>query len=222
MNRPATVTNATGLGRRSLLGIALVGCAVPLLSTRAFADVDTSGAFVIVRRFNSALIGAMMAGRQLKFQARFTQLAPAVEEAFDLPAVLAISLGPRWSGIAPDQQSRLLDAFRSYTIASYVTNFDSYEGQRFIVSSNVGSVGADQVVVSTRIVPVSGEPIQLGYVVRRTPAGCKIVDVLADGSISRVAVQRSDFRGVLASGGGEALVARLQRKTSDLSNGAIA
>ncbi len=37
-----------------------------------------------------------------------------------------------------------------------------------------------------------------------------------------VAVQRSDFRGVLASGGGEALEASLQRKTSDLSRGSIA
>jgi hypothetical protein len=59
-------------------------------------------------------------------------------------------------------------------------------------------------------------------VTRRTPAGWKVVDVLADGSISRVATERSDFRGPPSSGGGEALLVSLQRKTLDLSGGALA
>ena len=45
--------------------------------------------------------------------------------------------------------------------------------------------------------------------------------MLAAGSISRVAVQRSDFRRILSNGGGDALLASLQRKTSDLSGGAL-
>jgi phospholipid transport system substrate-binding protein len=44
----------------------------------------------------------------------------------------------------------------------------------------------------------------------------KIVDVLLDGSISRVAVQRSDFRHILANGGSDALVSNLQKKISDM------
>jgi len=58
-------------------------------------------------------------------------------------------------------------------------------------------------------------------VIKQTQAGWKVVDVLAAGSISRVAVQRSDFRRTLANGGGDALLASLQRKTSDLSGGAL-
>jgi phospholipid transport system substrate-binding protein len=41
--------------------------------------------------------------------------------------------------------------------------------------------------------------------------------VLTDGSISRVAVQRSDFRGLLNSGGTPALVAGLEHKVANLS-----
>jgi phospholipid transport system substrate-binding protein len=77
-------------------------------------------------------------------------------------------------------------------------------------------------VVSSRITPTSGDPTELSYVMRQTPSGWKVVDVLADGSISRVAVQRSDFRSLLTRGGGDALLASLQRKTSDLSGGALA
>ena len=42
------------------------------------------------------------------------------------------------------------------------------------------------------------------------------------GSISRVAVQRSDFRHILSNGGGNALLMSLQRKTADLSGSALA
>jgi phospholipid transport system substrate-binding protein len=49
----------------------------------------------------------------------------------------------------------------------------------------------------------------------------KVVDVLADGSISRVAVQRSDFRRLVDRGGAPALIQSLNSKTSDLSGGAL-
>jgi hypothetical protein len=51
--------------------------------------------------------------------------------------------------------------------------------------------------------------------------GSKVIDVLAGGAISRVAVQRSDLGRILSNGGGDALLASLQRKTSDLSVGAV-
>jgi phospholipid transport system substrate-binding protein len=57
---------------------------------------------------------------------------------------------------------------------------------------------------------------------RNGPSGWKAVDVLANGSISRVAVQRSDFRELLASGGVPALMAALQRKVANLSGGMAA
>ena len=136
--------------------------------------------------------------------------------------MLATSVGPGWASLAPDEQNRLLDAFRRYTVATYVANFDSYAGQNFIVSPDTRSLNAGRVLVQTRIVPASGEPTELDYVMQPTGSGWKIVDVLAAGSISRVAVQRSDFRHLLSSGGSNALLASLQRKATDLSGGAIA
>jgi phospholipid transport system substrate-binding protein len=56
----------------------------------------------------------------------------------------------------------------------------------------------------------------------RSDGGWRATDVLADGSISRVAVQRSDFRTLLSRGGGSALLASLQKKVADLSDGALA
>ncbi len=76
--------------------------------------------------------------------------------------------------------------------------------------------------VATSIVPSNGSPTRLDYVMRNGSSGWKAVDVLADGSISRVAVQRSDFRHLLATGGVPALVAGLQNKVANLSGGMLA
>jgi phospholipid transport system substrate-binding protein len=215
------LTNATdnSLGRRALLGVAAFAAAAPLIAKGAFADAPPPEAAAAIQRFDDALLAAMKAGKQTSFHSRFAMLAPAVDQAFDLPAVLAVSVGPRWASLSSDQQSHLLDAFRRYTVASYVANFDSYAGQTFSVSADSRSLGSGDVVVQTKFSASGGAPTELGYVMKQTDAGWKVVDVLADGSISRVAVQRSDFRSLLASGGTDALLASLERKASDLSGG---
>ena len=211
-----------GVRRRWVSGMVMIA-AVSLISGRAFADkASMDDPIATIQHFNAALLTTMKMNNQTTFSRRFEGLAPAVDQAFDLQAVLEVSVGPGWVSLTPDQQSRLLDAFRRYTVASYVVNFDSYAGQSFTVSPEMLNLGADRVIVQSRIVPISGDAIQLNYVVQRTAAGWKVVDVLAAGSISRVAVQRSDFRHVLSNGGSDALLASLQRKTTDLSGGALA
>jgi phospholipid transport system substrate-binding protein len=191
------------------------------LSRRALAETASADATSTIKRLNGALLAAMKSGRETDFSHRFQALAPEIDQAFDLSAVLSVSVGLGWASLSPDQQSRLLAAFRRYTVASYVANFDSYAGQNFSVSPETRSLGVDRVVVESRIAQIGGDETELDYVMKQTPSGWKVIDVLAAGSISRVAVQRSDFRRILSNGGGNALLASLQRKTSDLSGGAL-
>jgi phospholipid transport system substrate-binding protein len=207
-----------GFARRSLLAMVVIAAVPP--SRRAVTETAPADAASTIKRFDRALLAAMKSGGLTDFSLRFQALAPEVDQAFDLSAVLSVSVGPSWASFSPDQQGLLLVAFRRYTVASYVANFDSYAGQDFIVSPDTRSLGVDRVVVRSRIVKISGDATELDYVMKQTPLGCKVVDVLAGGSISRVAVQRSDFRRILSSGV-DALLASLQRKTSDLSGGAL-
>lgn len=172
-----------------------------------------------IEALDQALIGIMKAGRQTPFQQRADMLAPIIQRAFDLPVILKISVGPGWSALTAEQQASLLAAFRRYTIASYVDNFDSYDGQRFAISPTTRPLSDGREVVDTQIVPKTGAAHTLDYVMRKTDAGWKVVDVLADGSISRVALQRSDFSALFDRGGAPALEARLQEKTEALSRG---
>jgi phospholipid transport system substrate-binding protein len=218
-NTATTSVAPQGFARRSLLGIVMIAAA--RLSRSALAETAPADAISTIEHFNGALLAAMKSGMRTDFSRRFQALAPEIDRAFDLAVVLSVSVGPSWANFSPNQQTRLLEAFRRYMVASYVANFDSYTGQNFTVSTKTRSLGVDRVVVESRIAQASGDETELDYVMKQTPSGWKVVDVLAAGSISRVAVQRSDFRRILSNGGGGALLASLQRKTSDLSGGAL-
>ena len=186
------------------------------------ALAENAGAISPIEQFDIALVMAMKAGKGAPFQQRYAILLPSVDRAFDLQTILRVSVGPHWTALSADQQQQLLTSFRRYTVANFVSNFDSWQGESIQVSPQVRALPNGDQVVSTSIGKAGGSPVTLAYVMRQTSAGWKAVDVLADGSISRVAVQRSDFRSLLASGGGSALLSSLERKVSDLSGGTLA
>jgi phospholipid transport system substrate-binding protein len=198
--------------RRRTVGIV----AVAILALRATPSLAQDSPLDPVNQLNNGLLQIMKAGRSTPFEQRFQMLAPIIDRAFDLDAVLQASVGLGWSSMTPDQQKGLKDAFRRYTIASYVSAFDEFNGQQLLVNPEPRSVGNEQ-VVRTQIIPRSGDGHKLDYVLRKGPNGWRIVDVLADGAVSRVAVQRSDFRSLLRSGGPAALQKSLESKAAALS-----
>ena len=171
-----------------------------------------------IEALDQGLIQAMKAGKQTSFSQRYAILEPLVQRAFDLDTILQTSVGPRWQSFTPDQQQQLQTEFVRFTVASYVSNFSSYSGEQFQIDPTTRPVGAEQ-VVSTHIVSNGADAARLDYVMKQIDPGWRAVDVLMDGSISRVAVQRSDFRAQL-EGGPDALLATLKKKVADLSGGA--
>lgn len=214
------------MGRRPLLGLFGAIAVVPptlvapplVLSARA----HETGPAPVIAGFYAVLEQVMRAGTTTPFKARYDMLAPAVDQAFDLATILAVSVGVRWTTLDPGVRAGLAEVFRVYSIVSYVANFDRFDGERFEISDETRPVGTDQ-VLRTRIVPKTGTGgIRLDYLMRQGAQGWRAVDVLADGTISRVAVQRSDFRGLLGRDmNTAALLDSLRRKAADLSGGAI-
>ena len=202
--------------RRALLALALLA-APAVLAGPAWAQ--GSGPAAPIQRLDDALLQIMRMGRSASFAQRSAVLTPVVQQVFDLPQILRVSVGLRWSSFSAADRAKLLDVFTRYTVASYVANFDSYNGQHFRILAQSRAVGTDQ-IVETELVPTSGDPTRLDYQMRHTGADWKVVDVLLDGSISRVAVQRSDFRSLLGGGGAERLVTALERKVRNLQSGA--
>jgi phospholipid transport system substrate-binding protein len=205
------------IGRRRWLGSAL---AVGVAGMTAWPAMADAGTVAPIHDLCDALLMIMRNGKA-PFGQRADQLAPVMDRVFDLATILQVSVGPSWSTLAPQEQNTLLTAFRRYTLANYVSNFDNFNGQRFDVQPDTRNLANGEQVVRTRITSSSGETHELDYVMRNEAGRWRAVDVLADGSISRVATQRSDFRRLLSTGGAPALIESLNRKTKDLSGGAL-
>jgi phospholipid transport system substrate-binding protein len=211
----------TSLTRRVFLrATAGSAFAIAMAATRPVWADATAPLDQPVHELYSALETAMRTGHTTPFSQRFDALAPVVDQVFDLKTVLKVSVGLRWDSMDADVQARLLDAFRRFTVATYVASFDKYDGEQFQILPGARDSGADR-IVGTEIVSGSGDHVRMDYVMRAGNGTWRAVDVLLEGSISRVAVQRSDFRKILASGDADALIASLRRKVVDLSDGAL-
>src|SRR5271163_4960432 len=87
-----------------------------------------------IEQLDAGLLQAMKAGKAAPFKERYDLLAPLVARAVDLDAVLQTGVGAAWATLSPDQQAALKTAFQRYSIATYVSNFDEFGGERFALS----------------------------------------------------------------------------------------
>ena len=211
--------NGTRIGRRWVVAMAAISVAWPMRG-QAQGIPRAAEAQKPVNELYAGLQGAMQMGSSgAGFQQRFARLAPVIDQAFNLDAILRTSVGLRWASLDEASRRDLASVFRTVTIASYTANFDS-TGSKFQLLPQTRPSG-DDLIVESRLLPANGDPVRLDYVVHSGPAGPQIVDVLLNGSISRVAVQRSDFRALLASGSATPLIASLRQKVADLSGGTM-
>ncbi len=191
-----TLLVAFALGAAPLPGVMLVQPAQAQAADPAVAQVQG---------FYDALLAAMKSGGTVK--SRYEKLRPAVEKAFDLPAMTAAAVGPAWATASDGDKKALIDAFGKMTIANYAKNFDSFGGEKFVVEPASIVRGSDHFVKST--MKTSSETIAFNYRLHQSGADWKVTDVLLAGNISQMAQKRSDFAATLASDGPAGLAKRI-------------
>jgi phospholipid transport system substrate-binding protein len=165
-----------------------------------------------VQGFYDALLASMKSGGTAK--SRYDKLKPAVEKAFDLPAMTATAIGPTWAAMPDADKKALTDAFSRMTIANYAKSFDSFGGEKFTVEPASITRGTDHFVKST--MKTSKETIAFNYRTHQVGSDWKITDVYLAGNISQMAQKRSDFSATLASGGPQGLAKRINALTDQM------
>ena len=187
----------------------------------AFATVAVAGdppATRVVARLNATLIDALQHAEQLGYQGRFAKIAPAVDGAFDVAFMAEKSIGKYWKPLADADKAKWIAIFKEFTTANYAGNFDHFSGQRFEISGEEPSQNDTQ-VVHAKLVNPGGEDTELNYRLRDTPAGPRIVDVYLKGTVSELALRRSDYTSVLERDGFDGLVTTVRAKIADLAAG---
>ena len=192
--------------------IAVVFALVAPLATARAAD---DPAIATVQSFYATLLESMKSGHALGAQGRYAKLRPAIELTFDTTTMVKYAVGPAWETTSPSDQRALNDAFARMTAAQYAGNFDSFNGEKFVVDPNVIVRGTDH-YVSSKLV-TRDQTVVFIYRLRQFGSNWKIIDILLDGSISQLSVYRSDYSATIKAGGAAALI----KKIDEVANKAL-
>jgi phospholipid transport system substrate-binding protein len=214
----ALKTTLAGLG----LVIGAIGAVLPAragdpgtATPAQLAERPAAAPAAVIETFHTALLASMRQGPALSGEGRYRKLAPVLDRTFNLPLMTEVAVGPRWASLSGAQQTKLTDAFRRFTIASYVNHFDNYDGQRFEVEPAPRPIAGGMMVLS-RLMPRDKGPIALNYVMRETNGAWQVIDVYAEGTISELARRRSEFNAVLSRNGVDGLADRLVERAQTL------
>ncbi len=175
------------------------------------AETGTTAARATVERFYAVLLEVMQRGEELAYEERYARLDPVVQQVYDLPFMSAKTLGRYWKGLSEDDRGRWISTFTRLTVSTYTDRFDEYSGQRFEVL-NAEPARYETIMVRTRILPVDQEPVELDYRLRGADGSWRIIDVFMNGTVSELALRRSEYSSVVKRKGFESLVSSLEEK----------
>jgi len=189
-----------------------------LLAVARTGQGSAPPATTVIVRLNAVLLDALQHAESLGYKGRYDKIAPAVGEAFDVAFMAEKSIGRFWKPLSNADKARWVALFKEFTAANYAGNFDKYSGQKFEVEGEEPDQN-DTTVVHAKLVNPDGEDVELNYRLRATPTGPKIVDVYLKGTVSELALRRSDYTSVLERDGFEGLVRTVRGKVDDLAAG---
>ena len=184
----------------------LVGAA--LLSASSFAassfaapgDASAQGsgdAAAVVKNLQRSMLDVIRNAAHISLRKRYDALRPAIGATFDLPAMAKTAFGPGWDAMTEAQRQDWTKSFGDYIAASYAARLDSLNVKDFDPDAKSIPQG-DDVIVTSRMILTDGPPAPINYVMRRTPQGWRIGDILANGSVSELAQWRRSLHGYKA------------------------
>jgi len=200
----------TTLPRRPILLLAA------LLPAAAHAQ---GGPAAVVEGFHATLLDIMRNAQRLGIRGREQRLRPVMEQAFNLPAMTRLSIGPAWTQIPPESQQALVRAFSDWSIATFAGRFDGFAGESFQTQGESTLQNGDR-LVRTQLVRPREEPVALNYLLRDFGGSWRVVDIYLSGTVSELASRRAEFTTLLRDGGAPRLEAELKRRTETLLRGA--
>lgn len=193
----------------SLAGFAVVMLLVgSLASTRAHADASDPGAFLkslTDKAITQLTDPAMPEGERRE---RFRKLFTA---NFDVQTIGAFVLGRYWRSTDKPVRAEFLKTFEDVMVDRFAPQFTGYGDTRFEVTGVRKLQDGGQFMVSSAIIPPSGQKTQIDWRVRQAGGQFMIVDVIAEG-VSMAQTLRSEYGSVLQRSRGDVseLIARLR------------
>lgn len=197
--------------------IALLSMLVWVSPVSAAAQALAPSSIQIVESLHAKLLDAMMRSDDLGYDGRYALLRPALDDYYDLDFMAEKTVGRHWRQLGEADQALWRDAFRSMMAANYADRFVGYTGQSFETHGEE-PFAHQTVLVRTTLLNPEGDDVQLHYRLRQTDAGWRIVDIYLNGTVSELALRRSEYGSVLKRGGFETLLTSVVEKAQELAS----
>jgi phospholipid transport system substrate-binding protein len=191
-----------------VLALVLMG---PLAARAAASSSPTE----VVERLQAGLLHVMKNAKALGYEGRYKHLKPVVEDTHDLPGIARLAAGRHWDEFSSEQRKQYVQAFSDFSVATYAHMFDAYAGETFKTLAERKAPDGSAVVQSVLIVP-GEEKRRFDYALRQVEGRWMIVNIIVDG-VSDLAIRRSEYAGVLAKEGPDALISRLKERVAELT-----
>lgn len=182
------------------------------------APAERTAPETVVGLFNATLLRIMQGAGRLGYQRRYDELSAVMHRAFDFSEMARIATGPAWAGFTAAEQEAVMQAFCRFSIATYVSEFNDYSGEEFEMAGRRDM--PQGAMVSAKMTRPGQTAVTFGYLLHEVAGAWRIIDVYLEGTISQLAVRRSEFSSILARAGADGLVQRLAEKTRQLEQGA--
>lgn len=179
------------------------------------AEAESGAPAAMIETFHAGLLEIMKEAKTLGFQGRIDRLAPLMRETFDLDFMASKTVGRHWKKLSDDEKARWAETFARFTTANYAGRFTGYTGEEF-VTLGVEDAARGTRNVLTKIVVPDGEDVQLNYRVIERDGTWRIIDVYLNGTVSELALRRSEYSSALKREGFDSLMASIEDKIEDL------
>jgi phospholipid transport system substrate-binding protein len=201
-------SNGFGRWQFAIIVIALLG--VPLCKASAADGTQDAEAFIVglADQAIAALTPPGISRHEREARARVL-----LKDNFAVSTIGQFVLGRYWRTATSEEQKQYLDLFEELIVVTYVDRFSRYSGERLKVTRAVSDKESGDTIVYSEISRPAGQPLEVGWRVRRYGAPFKIVDVLVEG-VSMGQTQRSEFSSVIRNNGGSlaALLDEMRRR----------
>lgn len=186
------------------LGLALWGA-------QAAAKPETAPD-VLVKEVSVEVIAVL---KQDQAAGRSTDVARLVEKKIlpilDFQRMTSMAVARNWRIASPEQQSALVDEFRTLLVRTYSVSLSSYRDEVIDYKPLRGAAGKGEALVRSSVKRPGAETLTIDYEMADGPAGWKVYDIKVAG-VSLVITYRESFAAVVRDVGIDGLIKTLSDK----------
>ena len=205
--RSATARRPASVVRRSSTGLVAFAAWLVLAAPAVAGDAETFVRETAGRVFAAYSDPITDEGREEVFR-------DVLSNTFELKTIARFTLGRYWRVASAVQREEYLRLFEDFLVLAYANRFRDLRGVKLRVVGVRVINERDSLVQSEVGTDGTRPPIRIGWRVRHTGKGLRIIDVIVDG-ISMSVTQRDQFAAAIRAAGGkvEGLLAMLREKT---------